>query len=135
MLERECRAKMVTVIGGGRIADGFVVTAAVKAALVARLRDAHQVHVWAFGDSVLDLDILSKAHQAIIIVGEEQTRSKTMDAALMNAINNGGLQACEVVLSSNASPRLDTMRLPLIDLTEHKFVDSILCRRSQHANL
>jgi hypothetical protein len=34
----------VKVIGGGRIADGFVVTAVVKAAMVARLRDIHHMY-------------------------------------------------------------------------------------------
>ncbi len=71
VLEREGLSKMVKVIGGGRITDGFVVTAAVKAAIVARLRDTHHMYVWAFGDSVLDLPMLSKANQAIVVVGEE----------------------------------------------------------------
>jgi uracil phosphoribosyltransferase/phosphoserine phosphatase len=134
VLEREGLSKTVKVIGGGRIADGFVVTAAVKAALVSRLRDA-QMYVWAFGDSPLDLDMLSKADQAIVVVGEEQTRSKTMDAALMNAIDNDGLRACQAVLPSNASPRLDSTRLPLIQLMEHEFVHSVLRRRSRYAGL
>jgi uracil phosphoribosyltransferase len=135
VLEREGLSKAAEVIGGGRIADRFVVTAAVKAALVARLQDVHQMYVWAFGDSPLDLEMLGKANQAIVVVGEEQTRSKTMDAALMNAIDNDGLQARQALLPSNASPRLDTTRLPLIQLTEHEFVDSVLCRRSQHAGI
>ena len=135
VLKREGLSKTVEVIGGGRIADGFVVTAAVKAALVARLRDVHQKYVWAFGDSLLDLEMLSKADQAIVVVGEEQTRSKTMDAALMNAIDNDGLRARQAVLPSNASPRLNTIKLPLIQLTEHEFVDSVLCRRSRHAGI
>ena len=87
VLERECLSEKVKVIGGGRIADGFVVSPAVKGALVARLREAHGICVWAFGDSPLDLDMLCKADRAIIVVGEEQTRSKTMDAALKNAID------------------------------------------------
>jgi len=135
VLEREGLSKTVKVIGGGRIADGFIVTAAVKAALVTRLRDVHNMYVWAFGDSPLDLEMLSKADQAIVVVGEEQTRSKSMDAALMTAIDNDGLQARQAVLPSNASPRLDTTRLPLAQLTEHEFVHSVLCRRSQHAGI
>ncbi|KAF2183747.1 hypothetical protein K469DRAFT_582257 [Zopfia rhizophila CBS 207.26] len=135
VLEREGLSKAVKVIGGGRIADGFVVTAAVKAALVSRLRDVHQMYVWAFGDSVLDLDMLAKADQAIVVVGEEQTRSKAIDAPLMNAIDNNGLRAHQTLLPSNASPLGDTTKLPLIQLTEHAFVDSVLCRRSRHAGL
>lgn len=131
VLERVGLSKTVKVIGGGRIADGFVVTAAVKAAIVARLRDIHHMYVWAFGDSVLDLPMLSKADQAIVVVGEEQTRSKTMEAALLNAIDNEGLLARQALLPRNASPRLNTSKLPLIQLTDPKFIDSIR-RRSRH---
>lgn len=126
VLEREGLSEKVKVLGGGRIADGFVVSAAVKGALVARLREAHHMYVWAFGDSPLDLDMLRKADRAIIVVGEEQTRSKTMDAALINAIDDGGLRAHQAVLPSNASPRLDVTKLPIIKLTEPEFVKSLL---------
>ncbi|KAG9232539.1 uracil phosphoribosyltransferase-domain-containing protein [Amylocarpus encephaloides] len=134
VLEREGLAKTVKVIGGGRIGDGLVVTAAVKAAMVARLRDTHHMNVWAFGDSVLDLPMLSKADQAIVVVGEEQTRSKTMDAAVLSAVDNDGLSAKQALLPSNASPRLDTTKLPLIQLTDPVFIDSILCHHSQHGH-
>jgi len=126
VLEREGLSDKVKVIGGGRIADGFVVSAAVKGALVDRLREAHHMYVWAFGDSPLDLDMLRKADRAIIVVGEEQTRSKTMDAALTNAIDDGGLRAHQAVLPSNASPRLDVTKLPIVKLTEPEFVKSLL---------
>ena len=132
VLEREGLSKTVKVIGGGRIADGFIVTAAVKAALVARLRDTFQLYVWAFGDSPLDLGMLRKADQAIVVVGKEQTRSKAMDVALRNAIDDDGLRARQAVIPSTASPRLDITKLPLIQLAEHEFIDSILCRHSRH---
>ncbi|KAF8243481.1 hypothetical protein K440DRAFT_55619 [Wilcoxina mikolae CBS 423.85] len=133
VLEREGLSKTVKVIGGGRIADGFVVTAAVKAATVVRFRDIYHMYVWAFGDSVLDLPMLSKADQAVVVVGEEQTRSKTIDAALLNAIDNDGLRARQALLPSNASPRLDTTKLPLVQLTDPEFIDSIIRRRgSRH---
>lgn len=135
ILEREGLSNTVQVIGGGRIADGFVVTAAVKAALVDRLRNVYGMYVWAFGDSPLDLGMLKKADQAIVIVGEEQTRSKTMDAALSNAFHDDGLRARQTLLPSHASPRLDTIRIPLIQLTAPNFLNSILCRRSQHSGL
>lgn len=128
VLEREGLSKKVQVIGGGRISDGFVVTPAAKGLLVSRLRETHQLYVWAFGDSPLDLEMLCNADQAIVVVGEERLRSRSMDAALKNAIENHGLQARQAVLPSTAPPRLDTMRLPLIHLTEPQFVDSILAR-------
>jgi uracil phosphoribosyltransferase/adenylate kinase len=135
VLEREGLSKTVKVIGGGRIADGFIVTAAVKASLVARLRDTHHMYVWAFGDSPLDLKMLSMANQAIVVVGEGQSRSRSMDAALMNAIDSGGLRARQALLPSSASPRLNTTKLPLVELTERDFVDSIFYRRNQHASI
>ncbi|CAD6568849.1 MAG: hypothetical protein ASARMPRED_002077 [Alectoria sarmentosa] len=134
VLEREGLSEKVKVIGGGRIADGFVVSASVKAALVARLQEAHRICVWAFGDSPLDLDMLRKADRAIVVVGEKQTRSKTMDAALTNAIDNG-LRAHQAVLPSNALLRLDTNKLPTIKLTEPEFVKSLLCDRYTHGGL
>lgn len=135
VLEREGLSGKVKLIGGGRIADGFVVSAAVKGALVARLREAHNMRVWAFGDSSLDLDMLRKADRAIIVVGDEQTRSKTMDTALTNAIDNDSLRAHQAVLPRNASPRLDTIKLPLINLTEPEFIESLLGGRYTHGGL
>ncbi|RYP66260.1 hypothetical protein DL771_007912 [Monosporascus sp. 5C6A] len=69
----------VDVIGGGRITDGFVITPAVKAAIVNRLRIGHRKYVWAFGDSSGDIPMLSRADQAVVVVCEEHLRSKTMD--------------------------------------------------------
>ncbi|KAH8685468.1 uracil phosphoribosyltransferase-domain-containing protein [Tricladium varicosporioides] len=134
VLERERLSETVKVIGGGRISDGFIITAAVKAALVARLQ-AHQTYVWAFGDSPLDLEMLSKADQAVVVVGEEHTRSRAMDGALMNAIRKGGLRARQTVLPSNASLRLDTTELPLIQLTDYGFIDSLICNRSRYTSI
>lgn len=135
VLEREGLSKKVEVIGGGRIGDGLVISAAVKGALVARLQEFHNIYVWAFGDSPLDLDMLHKADQAIIVVGEEQTRSTTMDKALTDAIDYHGLQADQTVLPSNASPRLDTTKLPLRKLTESVFVNSLLSGHSPRGGL
>ena len=126
VLEREGLSKKVEVIGGSRIEDGFVVSAAVKGALVDHLQAVHNIYVWAFGDSPLDLEMLRKADQAVIVVGEEHTRSATMDEALTDAIDSGGLRAKQVLLPSNASPRLDTTKLPLIKLTKPAIVDFVL---------
>ena len=132
VLEREGLSEKVKVIGGGRMADNFVISAAVKGALVTRLREVHQMYVWAFGDSPLDLDMLSKADRAIVVVGEEQARSKAMDAVLTDAIDHGDLRACQTVIPENASPRLNTTKLPVIKLTEPEFVKSLLGGRSTH---
>jgi len=70
---------------------------------------------------VLDLQMLRKADQAIVVVGEEQA----MDAALLNAFDNDGLSAQQALLPSNASPRLDTTKLPLVQLTDREFVNAV----------
>ncbi|KAK6592003.1 uracil phosphoribosyltransferase [Botrytis cinerea] len=121
----------VKVVAAGRLEDYLVVTASVKAALVDRLRKHYDTHVWAFGDSPLDLEMLSRADEAIVIVGEEQSRSRTMDTMLMSAIEHKNLRARQAVLPSTASPRLDTTRMPLVQLTSQSFIESILrCRKS-----
>lgn len=135
VLEREGLSKTVKVIGGGRIADGIVITATVKAALVDRLRNVHQMYVWAFGDSPLDLEMLGKADQAIVVVGDKKTRSSLMDAALMKAIVFDGLRAHQTLLPHNVSPRSEPDKLPVLKLTDPKFLDSILCRRGRRAGL
>ena len=126
VLEREGLSGKVKLLGGGRIADGFVVSAAVKAALVTRMKEVYHMSVWAFGDSPLDLDMFRKADHAIVVVGNEQTRSKTMDAALESAIDKDDLRARQILLPSNASPRLDVTKLPTIKLTEPGVVKSLL---------
>ena len=128
VLKEKGLSKIVKVIGGGRIADGYVVTAEVKAAVVSRLQDTYKTYVWAFGDSQLDIDMLRKADQAIVVVGAEKTRSTTMDAVLIEAISDG-LQARQAVLPRNTLPRLDTTTLPLIQLTEPEFISAVLCHR------
>ena len=126
VLERDGLGETVKVIGGGRLADGFVVTAEVKAAVVTRLQK--QARVWAFGDGPLDLDMLQRADHAVVVVGEEDTRSKSMDQPLRDAITNGRLSARQALLPDHASPRLDTTMLPLIDLTSRHFVDAVIGR-------
>ena len=129
ILAKEGLSEMVKIIGAGRITDGFVVTPSVKTALVTRLRDVHHMYIFAFGDSPIDLGMLSKAHEAIVVVGEKPIRSKSMEKALQKAIDEGGLRAHQVLLPSHASPRLDTNKLPLIQINHEEFIHSILRRR------
>ena len=133
ILEREGLAETVRVIGGGRVADGMVITANVKAVLVARLQDIYKLRVWAFGDGPLDLDMMKKADWAVIVVGEEQKRSKSMDVALEVAIDHG-LDACQALLPSNVSPRSDITKLPLAQLTGQQIVDSLFGDHSRQTN-
>ncbi|KAL8851015.1 MAG: hypothetical protein Q9221_004098 [Calogaya cf. arnoldii] len=118
-------SEAVTVIGGGRIKDGFVVTAAVKAQLVGHMREGFGRYIWAFGDSPLDLPMLNKADRAVIIVGEESTRSKSMETESQIAINGHGLRPFQVVLPSTASPHPAIRR---VELTDPAFIFKILGR-------
>ena len=135
VLERNGLSQAVKVIGGGRVTDGFVVTDVVKAALVTRLKDVHQVYVWAFGDGPLDLKMLGKANEAIVVVGDEGTRSVSTEKKLQDAIDNEGLHARQAVLPSTASPRLDVGKLRLVNLTEQSFLDTVLRRHTPRATI
>ncbi|KAK5110238.1 hypothetical protein LTR85_001308 [Meristemomyces frigidus] len=68
----------------------------------------------------------SKADRAIVVVGQVNDRSKSMDEGLMQAIDIHGLRASQVLLSCTAPPRLDSTRLPVIQLAE---LASPLCGR------
>lgn len=124
IIEANGLSDKVHVIGSGRIADGFVVTAEVKAALATRLRSVHGKYVCGFGDGPLDMGMLGNAHQAVVVVGDEQTRSKSMEKALATAVENG-LNARQVVLPRDARPRLKTTDLPLLDITTVEYLQSL----------
>ena len=135
VLQKTGLSEKVKVIGGGRISDGIVINAAVKEKLVHRLRNFHLLQVWAFGDGPLDLDMLRAANQATVVVGEEQDRSRSMESALLYAIENQQLSAGQTLLPHSVSPRLDTSRLPVVDLTSQEVVHSILQRSAQDTDL
>lgn len=117
---------VVSVIGGGRLADGFVVTPAVKGDLVEHLRDVHNQYVWAFGDSPLDLKMLKEADQAVVVVGDDDTRSQSMDKELEKAISADGLVARQAIVSKDATPRSNTFDLPLLHLGDEGFRKNLL---------
>ncbi|KAF5669188.1 PRTase [Fusarium circinatum] len=125
VLEHHGLADSVKVIGGGRFSSGYIVTPGVKAAVVSQLRDVHELYVWAFGDSPFDIPMLWEADQAIVVVGEQGIRSKTMDEELEPVIREHHLRARQVLLPTTASPRLDTSTLPVVIMDED-FVNSIV---------
>ncbi|KAL3475179.1 uracil phosphoribosyltransferase-domain-containing protein [Aspergillus californicus] len=113
VLAREGLSEIVKVVGGGRRADGFVVT------------NMHKVYTWAIGDSPLDLPMLAAADQAIVVVGDERSGSKNMEDKLLAAMDNG-LKARQALLPNDSSPRLSIDKLPIVDLTSADFVDHII---------
>lgn len=116
---------IVRVVGSGPELSGCVVTPSIKADVVKCLQEFHNMYVWAFGDSPLDLPMLKQADQALVIVGEQQKRSKSMEAKLKHAIDHCGLQARQVLLSGNTSPLLDKSKLPIVQLTDLGFMQAL----------
>lgn len=106
----------VPIIGNGFLSNGHVVTPKTMADIVARLQHHHKLYVCAIGDSEVDLPMLKKANQAVVVVGSGSSRSKSFDGKLQNAIVNEGLRACQVLLPSNSTPRLDSKILPTAEL-------------------
>ncbi|KAK6512647.1 hypothetical protein TWF481_001528 [Arthrobotrys musiformis] len=131
VLEREGLFGKIKIIGGGRLDDKVVVTAAAKAAVVSRLKHKHKTYTVAFGDSVLDLPMLHQADEAIVVVGDKATRSKIMDKALLDAIENGGLSARQVLLPAHVTPRANNTILPILELTDPGFIESLTRSRPQ----
>jgi hypothetical protein len=109
-------------MAGGRLSDGYFITGDVKIALVRHAQEVHSLSVWAFGDSSLDLGMLKMADQAVVVVGEEATRSRTMDSPLEEAIDKDGLRSRQLLLPKNVSPRLDIVKLPVVQLTDAEFI-------------
>ncbi|KAL4939264.1 hypothetical protein BDV06DRAFT_38815 [Aspergillus oleicola] len=135
IITKEGLSRVVKVVGGGRIADEVVVTPSVKESLVTRAQ-VHGLYTLAFGDSPLDLPMLIAAHEAVVVVGEEQNRSKSMDLELYSSIKNKGLQARQALLLNESSPpRIDIARLPVVDLTEESFIASIFQRHKSSGSL
>ena len=115
----------VPIIGNGLLSNGYVVTPKTKADIVTLLKFHHKLQVCAVGDSEVDLQMLKKAHQSLVVVGPESSRSKSFDAKLRNAIDKEGLRARQVLLPPNSTPRLDIKILPTIELNEAFFTSLI----------
>ncbi|OAQ99316.1 hypothetical protein LLEC1_05493 [Akanthomyces lecanii] len=120
---------MIKVIGGGRILDEVVVTPKIKGEIVSSLRKHTGLYVWAFGDSPLDLPMLEAANRSIVVSGDAQNRSRTMDDALRDAMDTRGLCSLQVLLPPHATPRLDTRKLPVIAFSDPDFLEAVVRRR------
>jgi len=116
VLQRDGLCGTIPVIGSGRLDDQVVVTPTEKRELVARLQKKG-FHVWAFGDSPLDLPMLQQADEAIVVVAEDLIRSSSMDRVLRDAIIQHGLRARQILLprEQGITPRLSVDELPVVD--------------------
>ncbi|KAI9369349.1 uracil phosphoribosyltransferase-domain-containing protein [Aspergillus egyptiacus] len=77
---------------------------------------------------------MAAAHQAVVMVGNQRSRSKSMDSKLLAAMNEG-LKARQALLPNNAPYRLDTKILPVIYLTGAEFLDSSIQQHSPTGSL
>ncbi|EMD00330.1 hypothetical protein BAUCODRAFT_572591 [Baudoinia panamericana UAMH 10762] len=120
VIKRYELSNRVKVMGGGHITDGLVMMQGVKGALVHRLRHHHGAYVWAFGDSSLDMDMLKEADQALVVVGEENQRSKSMEECLRGPIDHDGLRVRQVLLPEGIGIRglLHPVRLPIVTMQD-----------------
>ncbi|KAK4183885.1 hypothetical protein QBC35DRAFT_78320 [Podospora australis] len=127
VLESECLSGKVEVIGGGRTLNELVVTPDVKSHLVHILRCVHRRYVCAFGDSTQDLDMLCRAHRAIVVVGEPEEHSgmEPMENELGQAIDEGTLTAQQILLPPHVPARLDPQRLPLVRVSDSAFLKMV----------
>lgn len=119
----------VSIIGGGRLDDGYVVTAKCKATVVTRLRERYGHFVWAIGDSPLDLDMMCAANRAVVIVGHPQTRSRTMDEALYGTLRDPSFRPFQALFPPSVHHRLDLKNLPILDLSNPSVRESLTSQR------
>ena len=126
----------VPVLGAGRLHD-LVVDMTVKAKIVTVLRNEYEVYVTAFGDSPTDLRMLAEANRAIVVVGDEKGRSKTMDLELSLLAQDGKLTPEQAIMVPGALPRVNAHGTPFagVSLTDPAFLDSILNRVSPSTKL
>nr|POE56513.1 hypothetical protein CFP56_33485 [Quercus suber] len=84
----------VQVIGGGTLNTGYIVTPSVKGAVVESL------------------------HEAVVVVGEADARSKTMDEKLPRMLASRQVKVHQLLLPITVQPRLDFERPPVISMLE-----------------
>ena len=122
----------ISVFGNGRRYTPLV-TPTVKAAVIEELQK-RQIFVTAFGDSPLDIPMLAVADNAVVVVGDEISRSQSMDAKLRDAIRDGALKARQAVMGNatarnidfEISPGVQTNMLPQVDISSDEFLKQAL---------
>ena len=94
---------------GNGYGRAYIVCPEVKGNLVKHLREQHNCYVYAFGDSPLDINMLREAEKSIIVVGDVESRSKSMDGVLSTNFYLQTLpkDTVQILMTKNATPRLD----------------------------
>ena len=100
VLDREKLTSSIELIGGGLFKDEIVITPEIKADLVSRIKQ-RQKDVLVFGDSAADFEMMKKADDGILVVGDGKARSKNINKKLKIAIEKG-LQIRQALLPPDA---------------------------------
>lgn len=107
----------ITVMGGSRLADGYVMTPELKGSLLDRLKIKHGMYVCSIGDSKIDLDMLKAADESYLVTTEGSI-SKDMHAKLHAAIETEGLRVVQIILPQGSNSTLSTAIIPPAALDE-----------------
>ncbi|KAF2107057.1 uracil phosphoribosyltransferase-domain-containing protein [Lophiotrema nucula] len=133
----------VKVIGNGRTQyDPVIITPDVKAQIVTYLQgDNFKARVVALGDSPVDIPMLKTADEAIIVTGDVNNRSRSMDHCLLEAFENGELlEARQTILPIGAAARLPgRLKEAKIDdeflsnIIRHRGINIVIAPQDSHA--
>lgn len=123
IIHAEGLSDQVKVFGSGRMENGLIISPDLKSSMISRLQNGHRLNVYAFGDSPVDLPMLKAANHAVVVVGDENTRSKSMESALSDAIRIDGLQARQILIDTT-TPRLNTTKVPIIQFENLDFINT-----------
>lgn len=143
----------ITVMGGSRLADGYVMTPELKVSLLDRLKTKHGMYVCSIGDSKIDLDMLKAADESYLVTTEGSI-SKDMHTKLQAAIETEGLRIGQIILPQGSASGLSTAIVPPAKLDEgfvsrlvqhsahlkvyraiHKPASRLLASRTRNANV
>ncbi|KAF2217531.1 hypothetical protein CERZMDRAFT_119404 [Cercospora zeae-maydis SCOH1-5] len=117
VLQRAKLACEPVIIGGGQLDNGYFVTPEVKASVVERLQQHYHTHVTAIGDSRLDIEMLRQADQSVVVVGDPNVRSRSMEVVLRSEKDLLRGDVRQVLLPASV-PMLDVPGLPVGTLAQ-----------------
>ena len=128
----------IRVVGNGnalKMYGDIIVSKAVKEHAVKCLQNDCNLQVWAFGDSPLDLDMMIRANEAVVVVGHEDNRSSSMDQALHEALRDPSFRPYQALLPKLVKPRLSADQLPILDMTDPHFLERLFDGRKITENV
>jgi 2-hydroxy-3-keto-5-methylthiopentenyl-1-phosphate phosphatase/uracil phosphoribosyltransferase len=123
VLERELPNNNILIVGGNDSIEGYVVTPRTKANVVDQLRTEHEVNVYAIGDGFLDVEMLTKADRALVVVGSKDESGDSVE--LQRAFKENGLRVRRIVLPPDSAFRLTNEEPPKAAFDPASFLDEL----------